>query len=256
MVTTLRSLFIVLMTVAPFVVVTGGCPGPDYPKCEKDDQCKKNKDGKSVNEYCLFGQCQQCAKDAHCAAGSRCNRGRCEAACTADSQCGAGQICEEATCQPAQCSDMKACGEGLGCTNGRCLSSQTNDQTKSTSGGQVTVGGKLMSCEKRQTIRFDFNMSDLRPDARETLELFSKCLAQNPAWRLTIEGHADERGTTDFNLQLGERRASSVKDYLARLGIDKARMKTISYGEEKPVDNSVSEDGWAKNRRGELVVQE
>ena len=231
------------------VVVLGaaGCPGPDYPKCEKDDQCKKDKGGKDINEYCLFGQCQQCAKDSHCKSGEKCNRGRCEKACTADDQCGTGQICDEAACVPAQCSDAKPCGGGLQCTKGRCAAPTTAVGT--------TPTAAALACERKQRVQFDFNMADLRPDAREVLDNFAKCMVQNGDWRLTIEGHCDERGTTDYNLQLGERRAGTVKEYLTRLGVDKARIKTISYGKEKPVDTSGTEAAWEKNRRGELVVQ-
>jgi peptidoglycan-associated lipoprotein len=248
MLSSLRQLIVVLMVALPFAVVASGCPGPEYPKCEKDDHCKKDKAGKAINEYCLFGQCQQCAKDAHCGAGQKCNRGRCEISCTSDAQCGTGQICEEASCQPAQCSDSKPCSGSLQCTNGRCVPGQST--------ATVTPTDTGAGCERRQTVRFDFNASDLRPDAREILDSFARCLAQNGSWRLTIEGHADERGTTDYNLQLGERRASSVRDYLVRLGVDKARLKTLSYGEEKPLDPSSTEAAWALNRRGELVVQE
>lgn len=249
MVSALRHLLVVLAISSPFVVVAAGCPGPEYPKCEKDDQCKKDKEGKAINEYCLFGQCQQCAKDSHCQAGERCNRGRCEATCTSDNQCGAGQICEEASCQPAQCSETRPCSGSLQCTEGRCVPGTSTSITP-------TVTDSKLVCEKRQTVRFDFNVSDLRPDAREVLDTLAKCMAQNAGWRVTVEGHADERGTTDYNLQLGDRRAGSVKDYLSRLGVDKARIRTISYGEEKPLDTSGTEEAWARNRRGELVVQE
>lgn len=244
----LRSLALVLAVAAPAVVVTAGCPGPEYPKCEKDDQCKKDKSGKAINEYCLFGQCQECAKDTHCGAGERCNRGRCEQTCASDDQCGAGQMCEAQSCVPVQCSEAKPCGGGMQCNQGRC----TAPTTASTGGG---TAAETLDCQKKQTIRFDFNMADLRPDAREVLDTFAKCMTKNADWRLTIEGHADERGTTDYNLQLGDRRASSVKEYLVRLGVDKARVKTISYGEEKPLDTSGTEAAWSTNRRGELVVQ-
>lgn len=243
----IRSLVLVLAVAAPAAFLATGCPS-DYPKCANDGECKKNKDGKAINEYCLFGQCQQCAKDSHCGAGQRCNRGRCEKACVSDEQCGAGQMCEAQSCVPVQCSETKPCGGGMQCNKGRCAaptspSTNTNNGTAS------------LDCQRKGTVRFDFNMADLRPDAREVLDTMAKCMAQNAGWKLTIEGHADERGTTDFNLQLGDRRAGAVKDYLVRLGVDKSRIKTISYGEEKPVDPSSSESAWSANRRGELVVQ-
>ena len=136
------------------------------------------------------------------------------------------------------------------CNAGRCAAASTAG-TGTT--GAVDSG---LVCEKsKRTVPFDFNVSDLRPDAREALDTLAKCLQQNAAWRLTVEGHCDERGTTDYNLQLGERRASSVREYLVRLGVDKARVKTISYGKERPVDAASTEEAWAKNRRSELIVQ-
>lgn len=245
----LRSILLCVLALSGLAL--SGCPGPEYPKCESDEHCKKDKKGKAISEHCLFGQCQQCAKDAHCKPGEKCNRGRCERSCTADDQCGTGQMCEDAACVPQQCNEAKACGGGMECKTGRCAA-----PTKTGGGpGPATGNGGPLTCEKRARVQFDFNMHDLRPDAREVLDNFAKCLAANPDWRLTIEGHADDRGTTDFNLQLGDNRAGSIREYLVRLGVDKARLSVISYGEEKPIVAGGTEEGWAQNRRGELVVK-
>ncbi len=244
----IRVLLLALICVTAALALAG-CPGPEYPKCESDDHCKKDKGGKAINEHCLFGQCQQCAKDSHCAAGQKCNRGRCESSCTSDSQCGSGQMCEDASCVPQQCTDAKPCGGGLQCDKGRCVApSSVGSKTPIAPSGPLT-------CERKARVQFDFNMHDLRPDAREVLDNFAKCLQQNADWRLRIEGHADERGTTDYNLQLGDNRAASVRDYLVRLGVEKARVSTISYGEEKPLVAASTEEAWSQNRRAELVVQ-
>jgi peptidoglycan-associated lipoprotein len=244
----LRSLVLLCAFALP-VLVVAGCPGPEYPKCEKDDHCKKNKEGKAINEYCLFGQCQQCAKDNHCPSGMKCNRGKCEKACTADDQCGGNEICEGASCVPEQCNDARPCSGSLECKQRRCVPKSTTGQN----GGGGGDGD--LNCNKSARVQFDFNLFDLRPEAREALDTVAKCLQKNPEWKLTVEGHADERGTTDYNLQLGDRRAGSIKEYLVRLGVDKSRIKTISYGEEKPLTAAATEEAWAQNRRGELVVQ-
>ena len=76
----------------------------------------------------------------------------------------------------------------------------------------------------------------------------------NPSVTVTVEGHADERGTREYNLALGERRANSVKDYLAALGVNPSRMKTISYGKERPVASGSNEAAWGQNRRGVTKV--
>jgi len=101
---------------------------------------------------------------------------------------------------------------------------------------------------------FDFDRSDLRPDARRTVERWAGWLKQYPAVTVTVEGHADERGTREYNLALGERRATAVRQYLAALGVDTARLRTVSYGKERPVCGTHSEDCWSQNRRGTMQV--
>ena len=98
-------------------------------------------------------------------------------------------------------------------------------------------------------IYFEFDRSDLSQPARERLEEIAAWMETERSMRLRIEGHADERGTSEYNLALGERRANAVKKYLTALGIEGGRLKTISYGEEMPVDLVQAESGWAKNRR-------
>lgn len=110
------------------------------------------------------------------------------------------------------------------------------------------------SSEGLKTVYFDLNSSDLGGDARATL-------AANAAWlkahnvKITIEGHCDKRGSTEYNLALGERRAYIVRNYLKSLGINPDRMAIISYGEEKPLDYAETEGSMAKNRRAEFVVR-
>ncbi|MBI4184436.1 MAG: peptidoglycan-associated lipoprotein Pal [Proteobacteria bacterium] len=104
-------------------------------------------------------------------------------------------------------------------------------------------------------IFFDFDKYDLKPAARATLERQAAWLKQNSGVRVIIEGHADERGTREYNLALGERRASAVKDYLVSLGIDPSRLRTTSYGKERPVAIGSNEEAWRQNRRSVSVVQ-
>ena len=103
-------------------------------------------------------------------------------------------------------------------------------------------------------IFFDFDRSDLREDARQTLQLKAEALRQFPDIRIRIEGHADERGTIEYNLALGERRADAARAYLVDLGIDPDRMTTISYGEERPQVQGQNEAAWSQNRRDEFVI--
>ena len=101
---------------------------------------------------------------------------------------------------------------------------------------------------------FDFDRYDLKPEGRSSVEALAAWLNSFPAVTLTLEGHADERGTREYNLALGERRANAVKDYLIALGINAGRLTTISYGEERPAVPGSYEEAWAQNRRSQFVV--
>jgi len=105
-------------------------------------------------------------------------------------------------------------------------------------------------------IRFDFDKFDLKPEARETLKKAAAYMTANKNVDVLVEGHCDERGTVEYNLALGEKRAQSAMKFLVDLGVDKARIKTISYGKEKPLDPGHNEEAWAKNRRDHFVVTE
>jgi peptidoglycan-associated lipoprotein len=104
-------------------------------------------------------------------------------------------------------------------------------------------------------VYFDFDRYDLRADSREIHKANSALLKANPSAQVQIEGHCDERGTTEYNVALGSRRAESVKDYLVTLGTSTDRLSTISYGEEVPVCREQTEECWQKNRRVRFVVQ-
>ena len=109
---------------------------------------------------------------------------------------------------------------------------------------------------KAEDIHFDFDKSDIRQDAKPALKSLSELLASSPAAQVVIEGNCDERGTSEYNLALGDRRANSAKSYLVSLGIPSSRLKTISYGKEKPLCTESTEDCWAKNRRDHFVLTE
>lgn len=103
-------------------------------------------------------------------------------------------------------------------------------------------------------IYFDYDRYDIRPEARETLKANAQWLKTNSSARVEIEGHCDERGTNEYNLALGAKRAQAAKDYLASLGISAERLSTISYGEEVPVCKEQNENCWQRNRRGRFVI--
>jgi peptidoglycan-associated lipoprotein len=104
------------------------------------------------------------------------------------------------------------------------------------------------------TVHFDFDKYDILENDKGTLQRQATWLGKYPAVRVTIEGHCDERGTREYNLALGARRANSVKEYLVSLGVSSARVDTISYGKEHPICTESSEDCWAQNRRGVTTI--
>src|SRR5262249_42704373 len=101
---------------------------------------------------------------------------------------------------------------------------------------------------------FDYDKYELRDDARSALATDAEWLKKYPSIQILIEGHCDDRGTNEYNLALGERRANSAKDYLVSLGIDGGRVKTVSNAEERPLCKEENESCWAKNRVAHLVI--
>jgi peptidoglycan-associated lipoprotein len=104
------------------------------------------------------------------------------------------------------------------------------------------------------TIYFDFDRADIRPDDQATLSKNADLLKKYDFLRVTVEGHCDERGTVEYNLALGERRAKAALDYLVSLGVPAARLKSVSYGKEVPVCTESNEACWQKNRRAKFTV--
>lgn len=145
--------------------------------------------------------------------------------------------------EPQQTADSNASGSGS--------SSSTTTAANQPAPGSVedfivNVGDRVF---------FDFDKSEIRADAQATLAKQAAWLLQYPSTQAVIEGHCDERGTREYNLALGERRASAVKDYLVSLGVQPDRLSTISYGKERPAVEGSNEAAWAQNRRGVTVIK-
>jgi peptidoglycan-associated lipoprotein len=101
---------------------------------------------------------------------------------------------------------------------------------------------------------FDYDKADIRTDAREALSATGQFLRSNPQVKVVLEGHCDERGSTEYNLLLGDRRAAAAKQFLVSLGISADRIETVSYGKERPFCSASTEDCWQQNRRGHFVM--
>jgi peptidoglycan-associated lipoprotein len=116
------------------------------------------------------------------------------------------------------------------------------------------VAGEVFESALLKDVHFDFDKYDIRPGDASILRENAALLKKYTNVKIQIEGHCDERGTVEYNLALGERRANSAKNYLVSLGMSAARISTISYGKEKPLDPSHNEEAWAKNRRAHTIV--
>jgi peptidoglycan-associated lipoprotein len=116
------------------------------------------------------------------------------------------------------------------------------------------IEGEFLESSLLNDIHFGFDRYDLAPKAREILSQNAEILLKHPGTKFQIEGHCDERGTIEYNLALGERRANATKQYLLSLGVSANRMSTISYGEEMPVDPRQNEEAWSKNRRAHFII--
>jgi peptidoglycan-associated lipoprotein len=114
--------------------------------------------------------------------------------------------------------------------------------------------GEVFESSLLKEIHFDFDKYDIRPSDAEILKQNEALLRKYPNVKIQIEGHCDERGTVEYNLALGERRAQSAKRFLTSLGIPGSRISTISYGKERPLDPGHHEEAWAKNRRAHFVI--
>lgn len=114
---------------------------------------------------------------------------------------------------------------------------------------------ELAALRNVRTIYFDFDSSEIRAESRDVLVAHARYLSENPAVDVVLRGHTDERGTTEYNLALGERRAQAVESFLSINGVDPSRIETVSYGEERPAVSGSGEEAYAKNRRVEIEYE-
>jgi peptidoglycan-associated lipoprotein len=134
-------------------------------------------------------------------------------------------------------------------------SAQTGTGTGTGTSGPVKGSQEdFVASVSSDRIFFDTDQYDVDAQDQQTLQSQAAWLQQNPHVRVTVEGHADERGTRDYNIALGERRANAAKNYLASLGIDPSRINTVSYGKERPAALGSDEASWAQNRRAVTVT--
>lgn len=238
-----------IFTAGALLLLVTGCP-PTYPKCDNDEHCKEG-------EYCVNGMCQQCREDKDCPEGQVCKDGRCEkpdgycdtsddcpnqlackdnkcVACETDGDCGEGWKCRDGKClKPGQCLTDEDCPENHECQNGMCVAPPP----------QAASGAKCTP----EPVYFDFDEFVLTSEATSALQQAAECIKSVQGRSVRLEGHCDPRGTQEYNLALGDRRAQSVKKYLKRLGVEGSRMRAVSKGKLEATGSS--ESGWARDRK-------
>jgi len=259
-------------------IVAIGCR-PPFPQCRDDDDCA-DEEGNTTLMKCCNEQCQECCEDGDCpeerpkCKDNRCveciedgdcpeekpycENEKCVYECEIDADCErrgkTGMICKDHKCQ-WECETDEDCSEGFECKDHHCVPKCACQTDADCPEGQMCQDCECIdkpACEM-QTIHFDFDRYNLRSMDREILDQNAECLKERTDMMVTIEGHCDDRGTEEYNIALGDKRARAAKRYLMNLGIGRGRLKTISYGEGRPVCNSATEDCWSDNRRAEFT---
>ncbi len=235
-----------LFVAAPVLALAlSGCPSKP-----KEGECKSSEDCASQQGYgpvCVEGRCQECGQDTDCKAGFACKQNKCvpRAECASDADCSGGRSCQDGKCVAAapkpECQADSDCASGQGCQDGKCVTRQAAAAPGCPSDGRY------------DSIHFGFDEATITAESRGILERDAKCMQAAKPKRVTIAGNCDERGTTEYNLQLGQRRAEAARKYLVNLGLPAKSFKTVSYGKERPSCTEHTEDCWAKNRRADLT---
>ncbi len=153
------------------------------------------------------------------------------------------------TTQEEQATDTGSTGQAPQTTQAQPVTAQPAVREGPAPGSQEDLDLNVGSL-----VFFNYDQSDLTSEAQATVTRWAEWLRQYPAVTVTLEGHCDERGTREYNLGLGERRASSARNFLVALGIDDSRLGTISYGKERPVCGGSNEACWSQNRRDHMIV--
>lgn len=240
------------LLVASAALLSTGCPDKKtkYPACKADKDCKEG-------ETCVNNQCQQCAVEEDCEVGFMCENGACVAKqgfCDGDADCTDGKVCKQNQC--VACEKDLECGPTGRCSNGACLERGTCKVDEDCEDDEDCVDGVCQRIGRDKppdlacnlvTVYFEFDAASIGDAGRDALNSNAECIQKAVGRQVFIAGHSDPRGTEEYNIALSERRAQSVADYLARLGIDPARFRVIPKGETE--SSGVDDEGWIRDRR-------
>ncbi len=260
------SRFFTLISVVFLVGLTAVACRPDFPECKNDDHCQDSEEGQETGRlYCINNLCQQCRDDGDCDQGFECVGNACEEIpgwCATTADCPGNQVCRDSECGP-ECLDDGDCEAGYVCEGGSCVEEVEDECTTNADcgPGQVCRGNQCVDAPESacnlETVYFPFDSSNLTQTARSALQRNADCIQERSA-SVQIEGHADERGTTEYNLALGERRANAVRDYLTSLGVPRNQISTTSYGDQRLRRNcgeTGPESCHGDNRRAEFNLR-
>jgi peptidoglycan-associated lipoprotein len=230
----MRRALLVMFAVTSLASLVG-CPAKP-----KNGECKTSKDcegQEGFGKVCVEGRCQECGVDTDCQGGFWCRGNKCvpKSECVKDADCGEGKRCENERCVAARDEEAERRRKAEEEAARRAVPPECADPAAF-------------------TVRFGFDQSTLTPDAQGTLQKLAECLKRTPAKRVVVQGHCDERGTTQYNIALGARRAEAARKYLGDLGAS-AKLDTVSFGKEKPLCTESTEECWARNRRAEFQVE-
>ncbi len=156
--------------------------------------------------------------------------------------------------QPEETADTSGGGQTAAPTTSVSQTPVTRDESTQEIPGVVPGSPEDLVLNVGDRVFFDFNKYNLNAEAQATLQRQAAWLIKHSGSQIAVEGHCDERGTREYNLGLGERRANAVKEYLVSLGVDAGRIETISYGKERPVALGPNESSWSQNRRGVTTI--
>jgi peptidoglycan-associated lipoprotein len=228
-------------------ILLSGCPDKKVKStaCDSDKDCT---DGlRCVNKTCV-----QCGEDSHCPEGQECVNGGCYVSateCLSDAQCGDGQVCKEGRCKP--CESHGECGPGGTCQAGVCERPKACTADDDCADDEDCIEGLCLSPWKSgadqatcpfETVYFEFDKAVVPPQHRDALGKIAECLSTVTGRGVLLHGHADENGTEEYNIALSERRGLAVADYLARLGVDPARLHIVPKGESEPTGRGAEAD--------------
>ena len=273
-----RVLVVAACTIA-LAFLAMGC-SKKFPDCDKDTDCASNGPEGNILQHCCDNQCQECCADPDCPENRPscsenrcvecnedkdcptekpyCEDNKCVFECEIDSDCERRgktdrcTVCKGNKCQ-AECQSDSDCESGKGCQENCCVEKCACQSDDDCPGGQACEDCACVakSCEL-ETIHFDFNRYDLRSEDRSILDRNAQCMQSRQDLTITIEGHCDERGTTEYNAALGDKRAKAARKYLENLGIPRSRVNTTSFGEERPICTDSTESCYSENRRCEF----